>query len=425
MPRKVPSQFTGRFSIKPRRPSLKSKSVTSPSSSHEVEAGPLSAKESVLSVEEDPLPLVEKLRDEPIPFYKGKRKRNPKSKAEAGVSVNLGDGHGLDRCHQQEEEVQLPPKRRKHQITEKTDLQVEQATTSNDPDQQRRMSSLDTLPSPRRSHQYQEEAKAILRAGWQSIDKIQPDVEETAQRLVERALNVPDDTTMTFMQCTVQAIHKYASEHPRAIDFMLLAFSEAINRFPESFLNQHSHGHGPEATITHLKWLLIDDDSGFDGLLRSDSLGVADTEDCSNLKFQYNQVNMDLSAVLYQIHDWRFQRKRWLIAAAAQSRCFALEILQKRNGEHIESLIDAGLNRRSNQWCKANMIGACILLRGCAKALNAGVPTSGIKLYAWKASLEKFLLQDDDTWDNDFVIKTHAAVSYYFTLLSLFANTLP
>ena len=291
-------------------------------------------------------------------------------------------------------------------MTEQSVPQVEQAGILDEPEQSGDQQT--HMPNPGKLQQYQEEAVAILRAGWQSVDNVQPDVEGTAQTLADRASNVPDADTLLFVQYIVRAMHKYASEHPRAIDFMLLAFSEAIKLLPDAFLDQH--GRGPEATLTQLRRLLVTEVNGFDGSLRPHGPATIDTEDRSNLKFRYSQVSADLSAVLDQIHDWRVQRKTWFIAAAAQSRCFALEILRKGNGEHIESLIDAGLNRRSSQWSKANMLGACILLRGCAKSLNAGVPTSGIKLYAWKASLDKFLLQDDETWDNDFVIKAHAAV---------------
>ena len=404
MPKKVPSQFTGRFSIKPKKSSSKSKNVASTSSSQEPESAPLSAPE--------PVSLPENLRDEPIPFQKRKRKLSGESGAEEGTSIQTRDpGESLD-VYSQQLEVQPPPKRCRYHMTEQSETQVEQAGILGEPnqsvDQQARIRLPSTLPNPKEPHQYQDEAIAILKTGWQCADDAQPDIEATAQALANRASNVPDADTLLFVRYIVRAMQCYASEHAQAIDFMLLAFSEAIKLLPDSFLDKH--GNGPDATITQLKWLLIDQVNGFDGFLLPNSPATFDLEDRSNLKFQCSQLSSNLPGVLSQIHDWRFQRKMWFISAAAQSRCFALEILRKKNGEHIESLIDAGLNRRSSQWSKVNMLGACILLRGCAKSLNAGVPTSGIKVYAWKASLDKFLLQDDETWDNDFVIKAHAAV---------------
>lgn len=409
MPKKVPSQFTGRFSIKPKKISPKSKTVASASSSQEPEPAQSSASGPAPEV----APLIEKFRDEPTPFHERKRKLSGESEPEEGTMLGLEGCRESLAIYSQQLEVQPPLKGRKHQITEQSEMQVEQAAilgeSERTSDQRAPLRQPHTSQSPREPHHHPEEAIAILKAGWQGRNGAQPDIKGTAKALASRVSNAPDADIRLSVRHIVQAMHEYAYEHPRAIDFMLLAFSEAIKLLPDSFLDQH--GHGPEATLTQLKWLLIDGVNGFDGFLLRDSQGVIDPEDLSNLKFEDSHVSgKDIMEMLHQINHWRFQRQAWLMAAAAQSRCFALEILRKKNGEHIESLIDAGLNRRSAQWCKANMVGACILLRGCAKSLNAAVPTSGIKVFAWKASLDKFLLQDEETGNNDFVVKAHAAV---------------
>ena len=401
MPKKVPSEFIGRFSIKPKKSSSKLKRVASASGSQEPEPTP-----------SGPTPLPDSLRDESVPFHERKRKIGKDDKGEEGSPVRTRDDvEDLD-VYSRQLEVQPPSKKPMLQMTEQSDVQDEQASIIHDPkstvDQVAQIREPGTLPGPKEPHQYQDEAFAILKSGWQSLDGTQPDIEGTAQALANRAASVSDAETLLFVRYIVRAMQQYASENLQALDFILLAYSEAIKLLPEPFLDKHSTG--SDATIAQLKWLLIEEVNGFDGFLLPNSAATIDMEDRSNLKFQYSQVSSNLEGVLTQIHDWRFQRKMWLIAAATQSRCFALGILRTKNGKQIENLIDAGLNRKQGRWSKVDMLGACILLRGCAKSLHAEVPTSGIKAYAWKASLDKFLLQDEETWDNDFVIKAHTAV---------------
>lgn len=265
-----------------------------------------------------------------------------------------------------------------------------------------------TLPGPKEHHPYQDDVLAILRNAWPAPEGAKPDIVRTAQTLASCAASVPDGDVLLLVQNIVRAMQQYASEQLQAIDFLIQTYSKTITLLPKSFIDQD--GTDSESTITQLRWLLIEEVNGFDGFLLPNSPGTTGTDDRSNLKFEYSRVSADLNGVLAQIRDWKYQRKMWLIAAATQSRCFALDILRKKNGENIESLIVIGLNRNHARWSKVDMLGACILLRGSAKSLNAGVSTSSIKIFAWKALLDKFLLQDDETWDNDFVIKAHAAV---------------
>ena len=401
MPKKVPAEFTGRFSVKPKQSSSRSKKVASASPPHEEEA----------------IPLRNTLRDDPTPIQERKRKSSGDSgqEGEGSSSVeNRDDVEELD-TYIQQLEVQPPFKKRIVQVTEQTEPQDQLAAISDHTGRSEsqaehwaRDREPETLPGPREHHGYQEEALAIIKDGWQSHDRPQSGIEVAAQALANRAANVPDAETLLFPRYVARAMLEHASQQPQALDFMLLVFSEVIKLLPDSLVNKHSSG--SDTTISALKWLLIGESSGFDGFLLPNSTATIDVEDRSDLNFQPGQVNANLEGVLSQIRDWGFQRKLWFISSATQARCFSLEILRRKLGQKIESDIDDGLNRKQGRWSKADMIGACILLRGCAKSLKAEVPSCRIKIFAWKASLEKFLLQDEDSWNNDFAIKAHAAV---------------
>ena len=400
MPKKVPSQFTGRFSVNPKKSSTRTKNVSASLSS---------AKESA--------PLREHLKDEPVPSQVRKRKLSGKESggSETRISPQPSDNAEVSNVYGQQLEEQPPTKTPKTQMNEQTILQdqttvVTRESGPNDSRASERISNREpeTFPLSFGIHQYHEEALAILRNGWQSRGISQPDITGIARSLADRAATVPDAETILFPRYVPRAILDYASQQPQAIDYMLQAFCASLKLLPNSLTNRGPGG--TEATITQMKWLLIEHVHGFDGFLLPGSPAIIDQEDHSNVKFQPTSVSSHLEGVLRQIGDWRWQRRMWFIAAAGQARCFSLDILRKRVGQQIEALIDAGLNPKRKRWSKVDMIGACILLRGCANSLKAHVPTSKVKIFAWKASLERFLSHDEDDRDHDFVIKAHAAV---------------
>ena len=399
MPKKVPSEFTGRFSVKPKK-----------SSSKPENAGSISPSSKLAT-------LPDSLRDEPISLRERRRKLigNGVEEGHKGTSVQDRDDVEELNTYSQQLEVQPPSKKRMLQVAEQTELQDQHGAIFSNPGQSEysahepeRKREPETLPGPQESYQYQEEAFAILKNGWQGNDHSRTGIEATAQALANRAASVPDAETLLFPRQIVRAMLVHASNQPQTLDFMLLTFSEAIQMLPRTLTDKH--GSGSDTTITQLKWLLIGEFRGFDGFLLPDSSATIDVEDRSNLKFQQAQIKANLGGVLSQIRDWRFQRQIWLVASATKARCFALEILRRKLGEQIESAVDDGLNRKHERWSKVDMLGACILLRGCARSLKANVPTSKVKIFSWKTSLENFLLQDDESRDNDFVIKAHAAV---------------
>ncbi len=401
MPKKVPSEYTGRFSVKPKKSSSRTKdeAFTSPSR------------------EKEPSSLAEGLRDEPVPLQERKRKLSghDDEEGEGGASSQTRDDAGGLNTYSQQLEVQPPTKKSRFQMTEQNHLQGRQIVMTGDDVQDESQlhqhvstREPETFPGPPATHQYHEEALQILRNGWECRGPLQPNIEGIAQALADRATNVPNAETILFPRYVPKGILRYAAQQPQAIDYMLLTYSESLKLLPDSLTNQHAGG--TAATITQLKWLLIQEIHGFHGFLLQDSPAIIDLTDHSDITFQHDSVSSNLDGVLAQIRDWKWQRKLWFVAAASQARCFSLDILRKKVGEQIEALIDAGLDRKQKRWSKVDMLGGCVLLRGCAKSVRSHVPTSKIKIFAWKQALEKFMLQDEDSWDNDFVIKAHAAV---------------
>ena len=400
MPKKVPSEYTGRFSVKPKKPTSKLKEPsTSPSR------------------EKEPAALAENLGDEPVPCQERKRKLsgdNVEETEEGSSSQTRDEAEVLD-IYSQQLEVQPPAKKRKFQMAEQIDVQGQQVVMTRDSEptdsqlqEQTPYREPETIPGPAATHQYHREALEILRNSWQRRIPSQPDIHGLSRALADRATNCLDAETILFPRYVTTAIMDYAAQQPQALDYMLQAYAGCLKLLPNSITNKHAGG--TDATITQLKWLLIKEVSGFHGFLLQESSATIDVEDHSNLKFRYESVSSNLEGVLTQIRDWKWQRRLWFVAAASQARCFSLDILRKKVGQQVEALIDAGLNRKQERWSKVDMLGACVLLRGCAQSLKSHVPSSRVKIFTWKESLEKFMLQDEESWDNDFVIKAHAAV---------------
>jgi hypothetical protein len=121
------------------------------------------------------------------------------------------------------------------------------------------------------------------------------------------------------------------------------------------------------------------------------------------------KVDQDLPAVLEGMEEWRGRRVTWTITAAIQARCFALDIYRD-NESHGEALIDTALTEYDN-WSKADFIGCCVLLIGCAKCLVDALATAGKrdKCVQWIGGLQNFLKQEGPGND-DILARYHAAV---------------
>jgi len=63
------------------------------------------------------------------------------------------------------------------------------------------------------------------------------------------------------------------------------------------------------------------------------------------------------------------------------------------DGRQIEALIDAGFDQDNRRWNESDFIGACVLLRGCARSLLEILARAGKfkKEDKWKETLGTFL----------------------------------
>lgn len=86
-------------------------------------------------------------------------------------------------------------------------------------------------------------------------------------------------------------------------------------------------------------------------------------------------------------------------------------------GDHAVVLINNALDplhEGTPCWSKVDLIACCTLLRGCAKSLIDVLPTElrDPTVAKWVKGFTSFLHNDEGTknLDDDFVVKTHAAV---------------
>ncbi|CAD6567537.1 MAG: hypothetical protein ASARMPRED_000885 [Alectoria sarmentosa] len=266
-------------------------------------------------------------------------------------------------------------------------------------------------------HPYQKQALDIFASAWANKNgDSQHERSSVSKALARCTVNAEDPDADVYIWSTILAIKQFATTHPQALDFLLLGYSDATRLYPDTVSNEY--GHGPAAGLQQLKWWIIEESDGFQGLLFPTSIGSVHPTDRSNLSFMQSDVNEKLDQVLTQINDWRGERTSWIIAAAIQARCFALDIIRVNDGRQIEALIDAGFHRQRNRWSKADFIGACVLLRGCAKSLisqlNAvaeGQGQSQDRSQAWKEALHTYLVEDVKSSGKDFEIKYHAALA--------------
>ena len=268
-------------------------------------------------------------------------------------------------------------------------------------------------------HPYQQQALNLLSTAWtKETAGNQPDYSSPAKALAQHTAKAKDPSPDVYIWSTILAIHQYASTTPQALDFMLFVYAAACNQFPNTVSNEY--GQGPAAGLQQLKWWLVEEANGFQGLLMPPkSIGRLDTTDRSNILFESGNVERDLGKVLSQIEEWREERTSWILAAAMLSRCFSLDIMRVNDGRQIKALIDSGLKPEQRRWGKVDFISACIMIRGCAKSLldHSSSEAKHSQLDSWKSTLEYFLRHDEVSSSVvDFVVTYHASVSALSTV---------
>lgn len=230
-----------------------------------------------------------------------------------------------------------------------------------------------------------------------------------------------------YIYSTILAIHELAIAHPSTLDHLLLTYAAAVKLYPATVTNDY--GSGSDAGLMQLKWYLIDDVDGFAGAPFPTSIGTVDSKNMSNIHFRHQDP---LNEVLETVEKFSRDSSSCILAAAMQARCFSFDIFRPDHGRCAAGTIDAALGK-SRGWSKADWIGGCILLRGCAKSLikmldeSEDADTDDVKsaskgysegksdgqgpkvgnLPVWKVAFAKYLL------DDDFGIKVHAAVKFH------------
>lgn len=241
-------------------------------------------------------------------------------------------------------------------------------------------------------HPYEREIYHIFASSWsQRIESRRPYIITAAKALAYGVEKATEPGPEVYVLCIIQALQHYASDNPHALDFLLLAFDQAAKLFPDTIVNEY--GRGPSAGIQRMHSWLVDESKDFQEI---------------NLCFHLTDVTANLDKVLDQIQDWKHQRTSCIITAAMYTRSFSLGLMRVEDGRQIESLINAGLVRTQSRWSVADLISACLLLRGCAKALLEGdtVEIAREKLTALRRALEEFIVGD-----GEFGVKAHAMVS--------------
>ena len=255
---------------------------------------------------------------------------------------------------------------------------------------------------------YQQEVCDLFVSEWsRKAQGSQPDIHRTAQILAFSTSRARDPPPRTYIWSSILAIHRFATSNPRAIDFMVCAFAEAIKLFPETVSNEYGSGSG--AGLEALRWWLIGEANCFNSVEFPNQAGTLEPNDKSNIVFGKEEVDDRLDAVLDRIQEWGGGRTKIVISMAIASRCFALDVVRESGGHQVAGLINGGI-KRDPRWTKADFIASCILLRGCAKSLVGVLASGRDQLQQWKIDFEHFLLPYENTGDNDFVVKHHAAV---------------
>ena len=275
-----------------------------------------------------------------------------------------------------------------------------------------------TAEAEEQIHPYEREAVEIFTsASTQAPREDQSNLSAYAHALADKtsSAKTPEGGPGVYIWSAIQALKRCAIIHPQALDPMLQTFHEAIKLFPDTVSNEY--GHGPAAGEQQLKWWIVEESAGFQGLLFPGNPGKVDPADRSNLIFNESEASEKSQSFISQIQIWKEERTSWIIAAAIQARCCALDIMCVGEGQQIEALIDAGLDYDRRNWGNADLIGACVLLRGCAQTLLKTLSAAGKvdERARWKKALEKVLAMNKQGAGREFALKYHAAVSSFGT----------
>lgn len=222
---------------------------------------------------------------------------------------------------------------------------------------------------------------------------------------------------------SVYALNVFLRDDPTAIDFGIDVFRAAVREFPES--TQDDNGVTLISGEDVLRAFLFDGAQFFQGDASRDYLGKEDLDDpgvsdASNVILSKSEVTDNQPALLYRLQRWQEQRLDIIVLLAWLGRSWSKEFARQQPSNllyPINNAIEAGARQRrySPHWSKADFVGACVLIRACAKSLLEGLPEDkrDATMSYWKDGFTSFLHNDDGgrNVEEDFAVKIHAAVS--------------
>ena len=142
--------------------------------------------------------------------------------------------------------------------------------------------------------------------------------------------------------------------------------------------------------------------------------------DASNVILSKSEVTDNQPALLYRLQRWQEQRLDIIVLLAWLGRSWSKDFARQQPDNlfyPINNAIEAGARQRKHTplWSKADFVGACVLIRACAKSLLEGLPEDkrDATMAYWKDGFTSFLHNDDGgrNVEEDFAMKIHAAVS--------------
>ena len=222
---------------------------------------------------------------------------------------------------------------------------------------------------------------------------------------------------------SVYALNVFLGDDPTAIDFGIDVFRASIREFPDS--TQDENGVTSISGEDVLRAFLFDGAQFFQGDHSRDGLGKRDSDDpgvsdASNIILSKAEVTDDQTDLLHRLQTWQEQRLDIIVLLSWLGRSWSKGYARQQTADllyPINNAIEAGARQRlyNPRWSKADFVGACVLIRACAKSLLGALSedSRNATMAYWKVGFISFLHNDNGgrNVEEDFVVKLHAAVS--------------
>lgn len=248
-------------------------------------------------------------------------------------------------------------------------------------------------------------------------------IEESSHQL--RQVIVDSEDVEEAVYCAVNALHRFACKAPSALDHALDILGQGLSQLPET--PEFSNGKRVDDAFDILKWWFIEWSARFRGSAYSSPADhtkhsksdAEQTKDCTNVYFEASELvgSSGLDGVLERVRNLQSARLEFVVAKAMQARSHSKGISHLSCTKFAIPLINNALEPSTPGqipiWGKTELVGSCVLLRGCARTLIDKIPAESReqKIAEWIEKLGKFLYYDPcGTMGGDFILKIHVAV---------------